>query len=177
MTIDTEYPNACREEFAELCALSTSGELSAEELSTLNRHVAGCPPCAALLREYSSLAHVGMAKLAANLTRDIEIAALSGYNEKKPEKRFFTAFRRSQFTPHSRLQSGVHLVTATDRWRSIKRPVLLVGTAAAVLLVCAGEAFELGRRMTPVPSPATFTAVVRGPSTPDEEKAKLTMDL
>jgi Anti-sigma-K factor rskA, C-terminal len=175
MTIDTGYSNGCSEEFAELCALSTSGELSADELATLNEHVAGCAPCTALLSEYTGLAHVGMAKLAADHHLNRAIETPLGYDEAKGEERF-VAFRAHQPTWQSRFQPGVHQVTAIDRWRSIKRPAILIGTAAA-LLVCAGGAFELGRRMAAVPSPPTFTTVVRSPAAPDEEKAQLKTEL
>ena len=176
MTIDTGHPNGCSEKFAELCALSTSGELSAEELATLNEHAASCASCASLLREYAGLTHVGMAKLAANLNPDTEIEMPCGYNETKAEERFVAAFRASQPTPHSRLHSRAHQVTTAGSWRSIKHPALLIGTAA-VLLVCVGGAFELGRKMTTFPPPSAFTTVVRPPAAPDEEKAQLKMEL
>lgn len=176
MTIDTGYPNGCSEEFAELCALSTSGELNPEELAALNEHVAVCAPCAALLREYTGLAHVGMAKLAANRNLNTVIETPLGYDETKAEERFVAAFRVSESTWPSPLQSSVQQVRAIDRWRGIKRPAILIGTAAA-LLVCIGGAFELGRRMTAVPSPPTFTTVVRPPAAPDEEKTQLRIEL
>jgi hypothetical protein len=175
MTIDMGYPNGCSEEFAELCALSTSGELSGEESATLNEHVAGCALCAALLCEYTGLAHVGMAKLAANHHLNTTIETPVGYDETKTEERFVAEFRASQPARLSQFQSGVHQVTAIDRWKSIKRPARLIGTAAA-LLVCIGGAFELGHRMTAVPSLPTFMTVVR-PATPDGEKTQLKMDL
>ena len=89
-----DNPSGCSEEFAELCALSTSGELNAEELTMLDKHVASCGHCAALLHEYASLAHVGMAKLAAD--RETELEAPFGYNETKAEGRFVMALEASR---------------------------------------------------------------------------------
>ena len=80
MNNDMEDTNGCSEEFAELCALSTSGELSAEEVAALDEHVTGCASCAALLREYTSLAHVAMAKLAAE-TADMVYTVQSDFEQ------------------------------------------------------------------------------------------------
>src|SRR5580658_3452157 len=123
MNNDTEYPNGCSEEFAELCALSTSGELSAEELVVLDEHIASCAPCAALLKEYTSLATVGMAKLAAD--RDQEIAI--GYDSAKAEGRFISAFRAAQPTWRSKLRSRAGLSSISDNWKRIKKPALWTG--------------------------------------------------
>jgi len=55
----------CSEEFAELCALSTSASLSSSEEDRLEAHVAVCAQCALLLNQYRTLASDGMATLAA----------------------------------------------------------------------------------------------------------------
>jgi predicted nucleic acid-binding Zn-ribbon protein len=52
------------EEFLELCALSTSDALTADEQSRLDDHLAVCDACSAALRDYEQLAHAGMASLA-----------------------------------------------------------------------------------------------------------------
>ncbi len=44
------------EEFLELCALSTSGDLTWEEISRLNAHLAICPSCREAKQEYEVLA-------------------------------------------------------------------------------------------------------------------------
>lgn len=43
-------------EFQELCALSTTGELTMEDLNRLGQHLAECTTCAKLLKEYEELA-------------------------------------------------------------------------------------------------------------------------
>jgi hypothetical protein len=121
MNNEAEFQNGCSEEFEELCALSTSGELSAEEMAMLEQHVAGCTPCAALLREYTSLAHVGMAKLAAD--RETEIETPSGYKEAKAEKRFADTFDAAETTRYSKLHTQLHFPAASGSWSRMRRPV------------------------------------------------------
>lgn len=55
----------CNDYFSELCALSTTGLLTAEDRQRLEAHVLACAPCAALLADYWSLASEGMAKVGA----------------------------------------------------------------------------------------------------------------
>ena len=174
MNNEAEFQNGCSEEFAELCALSTCGELSSEEMAMLEEHVAGCVLCAALLREYTSLAHVGMAKLAAE--RETEVEAPFGYSEVKAEERFAAAFHNAQPNWRSTVHTRLHLTAAPGSWRRISRPALLIGTAA-VMLFCIGGAFELGRKMTPPPSRSEVTSMARPPEAADEESAQLKAEL
>jgi hypothetical protein len=175
MNNDMEDANGCSEEFAELCALSTSGELSAEELAALDEHVTGCASCAALLREYTSLAHVGMAKLAAD--REQEIDTPFGYNETRAEERFIAALHTARPHRPAGLRSHAHLTSVSGRWQEMKRPALLIG-AAAVVLVCIGSAFELGRRgATSHPATEAATVVVHTPAPPDGENTEMKAEL
>jgi hypothetical protein len=70
MNVDRQTQFGCNEEFAELCALSTTGSLSDDERLHLERHLASCEKCSALLRDYRSLASEGVAKLAVELNLD-----------------------------------------------------------------------------------------------------------
>jgi anti-sigma-K factor RskA len=175
MSNNMEDTNGCTEKFAEFCALSTSGELSAEELAMLDEHVADCASCAGLLREYTNLAHVGMAKLAADRAQEIETPF--GYNETKAEERFVAALHAVRPHRRVRLHSHAHLPSISARWQAMKRPALLLG-AAAVVLVCIGSAFELGRRVTAShPASESTAVVVHTPAPPDGEKTELKAEL
>jgi len=68
MNTDPKVRFACNKQFAELCALSTTGSLTDEEWQQLERHIAVCDKCRAVLADYQSLASDGMAKVAAELT-------------------------------------------------------------------------------------------------------------
>lgn len=176
MTIDTAYPNSCSEEFAELCALSTTGEMSAKELAILNEHVAGCAQCMALLREYAVLVHVSMAKLAADRTLDTEIEIPVSYDETGGATQFASALRAQRSPSRVRLSSLINQIRRSDGWKTVRRQTQL-GTAAALLLACLGGAFELGRRMNVDPIHPASLAVVIPPPVADEESAQLRAEL
>src|ERR1700730_14079132 len=56
------------EEFLELCAVSTSGDLTEEERLRLEEHLIGCFECQQALREFQAAADVGVPLLSAELT-------------------------------------------------------------------------------------------------------------
>jgi len=56
------------EEFLELCAISTSGELSEQEQKRLQDHLATCADCRQALREFEAAADIGMPLLSSELT-------------------------------------------------------------------------------------------------------------
>src|SRR5580698_8922767 len=56
MNPEPEIRFACNEEFERLCALFTASALSAGESARLERHLATCADCRAILSEYRSLA-------------------------------------------------------------------------------------------------------------------------
>jgi hypothetical protein len=56
------------EEFLELCAVSTSGELSEEEQKRLRDHLASCAECRQALQEFEAAAYIGVPLLASELS-------------------------------------------------------------------------------------------------------------
>lgn len=171
MKNDTQDQCGCSEEFAELCALSTSGELNAEELTELNEHVAICNSCAALLREYTSLAHVGMARLASELAAEAE--SLYPYHEKKAEHRLTASLHAVQPNEQPALCSSIHPPILPGYWRRNRGFILFAG-ATAVFLVCIAGAFKLGRNLVH-DSPTTVPAAIALPPTaaPNIDKAAM----
>src|SRR5260221_6927314 len=55
------------DKFLELCAISTSGDLTAEEQKDLRTHVAECAECRQALKEFEATASVGMPLLHSHL--------------------------------------------------------------------------------------------------------------
>lgn len=158
-----ESHSICSEKYAELCALSTSGDLTAEEMSELNTHLGRCPTCAVLHREYTSIAQVGMAKLAAELGRGEERLYL--FRQRAAERRFEQALREPT--------EGISVLSGqTESANSIasfprrgRRFAIGLGIAAA-LLFATGAGVEIGRRLeNPLPK---LQPIAASPSTPSQ---------
>jgi hypothetical protein len=56
------------QEFLELCAVSTSGDLTDEEQKKLQAHLAGCAECRQALREFEAVVDVGVPLLSSELS-------------------------------------------------------------------------------------------------------------
>ncbi len=56
------------DKFSELCAISTSGELTGEEQKALQAHLAECADCRQALKEFETAAGIGMPLLHSDLT-------------------------------------------------------------------------------------------------------------
>jgi hypothetical protein len=56
------------DEFLELCAVSTSGDLTEEEQNKLKAHLVNCPECRQALKEFEGAVDIGMPLLASELT-------------------------------------------------------------------------------------------------------------
>lgn len=56
------------EEFLELCALSTSGDLTEEEQNRLKAHLAGCAECRQALKDFEAAVDIGVPLLASKLS-------------------------------------------------------------------------------------------------------------
>src|SRR5580693_162176 len=61
------------DEFLELCAVSTSGELSEQERRKLEAHLAGCAECRQALKEFEAAVDVGVPFLASKLSSGLTV--------------------------------------------------------------------------------------------------------
>jgi len=59
------------EEFLELCAVSTSGELTEGEKTKLQKHLAGCPQCREALKEFQAAAEISAPLFAAEASGEL----------------------------------------------------------------------------------------------------------
>jgi len=69
------------DKFLELCALSTSGDLTGEEQKILQAHLAECQDCRQALKEFEAAADVGMPLLHSQLSNPDSLEATSIPNE------------------------------------------------------------------------------------------------
>jgi Putative zinc-finger len=80
-------PSGPHDEFLELCAVSTSGQLSEEEQNRLQEHLAVCPACREALREYESVVNEAIPAIGAEQSNRVDPGP--GFSQSRAEKAFF----------------------------------------------------------------------------------------
>src|ERR1700722_19038977 len=71
------------DEFLELCAVSTSGDLTEEEQDRLNAHLAGCPECRQALKEFEAAVDLGAPLVSSKLSAIASEKSLPGEGKLK----------------------------------------------------------------------------------------------
>jgi hypothetical protein len=92
---------ASHEEFLELCAAATAGELNADEQERLDAHLAGCSGCRRAMSEYEVAATKGVAALAGELARQEEVTDRS-WSVEKAEEAFFKRLNKERDAQESK---------------------------------------------------------------------------
>lgn len=131
--------NGPHDEFLELCAASTTGDLSNDEKKRLGEHLAVCSSCREALRQYEAIANNVIPAIAANEVPE-NVPVDSSWSEEKAEKALFERLSRegrgsdvetgrngSSFFPHRILP-----FSTDSTWRNV-----WVLYAAGILLFCA----------------------------------------
>ena len=100
-------PSGPHDEFLELCAVSTSGQLSEEEQNRLQEHLAGCPACREALREYESVVNDAIPAIGAEQSAQIDPGP--GFSQSKAERAFFDRLAKEerQQQPSAEKKNGV----------------------------------------------------------------------
>jgi len=115
------------DEFLELCAISTSGELTEEERKRLEEHLAVCPSCCEALEQYQSVVDQAIPSIAAseeseNLERD------PSWPQERAEKALFDRLAREgkrRPTPKAVANNSSYLlprgfaVSSESTWRHV----------------------------------------------------------
>ena len=139
------------DEFLELCAISTSGELTEEERKRLEEHLAVCPSCREALEQYRSVVDQAIPSIAAseeaeNLERD------PAWSRERAEKALFDRLAREgkrRPTPTAPANNSSYLphrgfaASSESTWRHVWTLY-----AAAILLFAALSffAYRIGMR-------------------------------
>jgi hypothetical protein len=127
------------DEFVELCAISTSGNLTEEEKTKLDEHLSVCPECRETLKEFQKTAEISFSLLAAEASGE-----LRANSDARSVARAETVFRerlarendvRSADTRHHNGPSSLDTLSGrgggiSDHWNHVWFPF-----AAAILLI------------------------------------------
>jgi hypothetical protein len=84
------------DEFLELCAASTTGELSDDEQSRLQQHLAVCASCREALRQYESIVSDVIPAIAASEAPGNVSTTAGDWSEEKAEKALFDRLAREE---------------------------------------------------------------------------------
>jgi hypothetical protein len=87
-------PSGPHDEFLELCAVSTSGQLSEGDKNRLKEHLAVCPACREALREYESIVNDTIPAIGAEQAGRIDPGP--GFSQSKAEKAFFERLTKEE---------------------------------------------------------------------------------
>src|SRR5271157_4954941 len=131
------------EEFLELCAAATAGELNVHEQERLNAHLVKCPGCRRAMKEYEAAAAKGFAVLAGDLDSKNNEDSDPSWSVEKAEAVFFKRLdkqeedrgpNRVENDLPERPKAGQRFTYRPSqiRWREIWMPF-----AAAILLALA----------------------------------------
>lgn len=119
--------------FRELCALYSSGSLSGQELTQLNKHLPDCPECTELLQEYARIVRHGIPVLA----EPTQIAEVAKFDAELLQGRKQLLAKVEQIT-NGRVAAQIDTVTHHQRHVSPFRAISAMAALALALVICAG---------------------------------------
>lgn len=150
------------DEFIELCAVSTSGELSEPERRRLDAHLAGCAECRQALQEFEAAVAVGVPFLVSELSAELSSDSSEQFesHQAKPEQFALLGPAASSQTetndasvPHGSVQRGFAFTQGNGRARTkVNWNYVWLPFAACILLTIALGifAYRMGRNRSVV---------------------------
>jgi hypothetical protein len=107
-------PTEPHDEFLELCAVSTSGQLTEEEQKKLQEHLAVCQSCREALRQYEAVVSQAIPAIAAN--EELEGAKPGpSWSQEEAEKAFFKRLAEGDKREASKFSSATNLPSVPHR--------------------------------------------------------------
>jgi hypothetical protein len=145
-------------EFESLCALSTTGELTAEEWARLTEHLALCDACREAKRQYERVISTTMPALAVESAPQHEDESAPGsWSIEEAEARLMESLRDEPAPVRAASVSSSSL-RSISRWK----PALRYALAASILLACGFAGYRIGvlreRGTVAIHAPATSLA-------------------
>jgi hypothetical protein len=152
-------PPDSHEEFLSLCALSTTGELTAEEWARLNDHLAHCEECRHAKQEYERVVATTIPALGAESTSESDAGSPPGaWSMEQAEADLMDALRGEP----SPVEGNPKPEPKLAPW---KHPRLLA-IAALILATCSTAAYQIGMLQVRKPELADVRATSPVPKTP-----------
>ena len=147
-------PPDSHEEFLLLCALSTTGELAAEDWARLNAHLAQCEECRHAKEEYERVVCTTIPALAAEATSQADAGSPPGaWSIEQAEADLMDALRGEPSSVEENPKSK-------PRRAPWKHPRLLA-VAALILATCSTAAYQIGMLQTRKPGVADVRAAAQ----------------
>ena len=145
-------------EFESLCALSTTGELTAEEWARLTEHLAHCDACREAKRQYEHVISTTMPALAVESAAEHEDESAPGsWSIEEAEARLMESLQDEPVPVRAASVSSSSL-RFISRWKPARRYAM----AASILLACGFAGYRIGvlreRGSVAVHVPATSLA-------------------
>jgi hypothetical protein len=125
------------QEFRELCALSTTGELTAEEWMRLSEHLAQCRACRKVKEQYERVAGSTMPAVVAEAALKLDEEDAPGSWSIEEAEATLMESLRAEPTP---LRSGSSVRANPSRWK----PALRYAMAAVILIACGLAGYRIG---------------------------------
>jgi hypothetical protein len=155
--------NYSHDHYSELCALSTSGVLSAEEWKELTEHLSHCPACTRLKEQYEQIVAGTLPKFAPELGEEDQGDTPSSWSLDQAEASLMAALDRENIRDSNSYPSPKVSRPWLGRW--------IYAAAALFLVASASIGYRLGVRqrrnsvaatMAPVPSKIAMPIVDHG---------------
>src|SRR5580692_2966734 len=128
-------------EFQELCALSTTGELTSEESARLMGHLAHCESCRDAKREYERLIATTIPALGAESAENEDYEDAPGiWSLEEAEATLMETLRLEPAPPIARPVTHPALRPVSPGWK----PALRFAAAAVILLACSLAGYRIG---------------------------------
>jgi hypothetical protein len=132
------YPH---QEFQELCALSTSGELTAEEWARLTEHLSHCDSCREAKRQYERLIATTIPAFGAESSADEGGEDAPGFwSVEEAEATLMETLRREPAPPPTRPVAHPVYRPVSPGWKR----VFVFAAAAAILTACSLAGYRIG---------------------------------
>ena len=173
-------PSGPHDEFLELCAVSTSGQLSEEEQNRLQEHLAVCLACREAVREYESIVNEAIPAIGAEQSARIDPGP--GFSQLKAEKAFFERLGREEGTqPSSDKKNGapstfrrVLPIAPESTWRHVwmlyaAGILLFVTLCLSAYWVGVRHGTDVAKSVPPVPTANQPQVAAQTPATLEEQ--------